>query len=78
MNHTHLGDVHRYLLKYKEHLRDQRERDFQDFIRERSKNAGVAWRRGGIGTEQGLLEETRRTGSEDAALMYLMGRENAS
>ena len=43
-NPTHLPEVHRYVRQYKQHLANERQERFDDYMQQRAKNAGVNWR----------------------------------
>ena len=56
-----LGDVHRYVRAYKQHLRDQRSDNFDRYIQKRSRDMGVNSRAGNQGV----------SGGADGLLQYL-------
>jgi hypothetical protein len=58
---------------FQKEKQDEREAEYDRYFQQRSRDNGLQWRTGGVkGTEEGLLEEVRRTGSQKAAELYLM------
>ena len=60
-----------FFLKFRQHLRGQRETDFNEAIRQSTKARGVNWREGGVrGGVSALLQQAHKSGNEMDAAEY--------